>query len=177
MRLAARLLLPFLAALGVGAAHAPAATPQEGAAAPTSGAPADTARCAAAAHFLRDVQHMATELTPDTLDDWRTRRRLVGCRITAAGVTPLGTGAEAQQLFERLRAAGWTRTPEPRDAPNEASLRFRRDGSDCLFNVYDEARLFTEAEFRVIDAVAPRVGQRRYHVLVQCAEALPAAVR
>lgn len=138
---------------------------------------ADSAHCASALRFAREAQGMTAEVTLDTLDDWRTRQRLSGCRITAAGVTTRGIAEEAARFFERLRAAGWTRTPDPFDAPNEASLRFRKEGSDCLFNLYDGARLFTDEEFRVNDAVTPRAGEARYQLLVQCATALPAAPR
>jgi hypothetical protein len=141
------------------------------------GAAPDTAYCRDAAVFAREVQHLVAEVHPDTVDDWRTGRRLAGCRITAAGATSDAIAAEAARLFERLRASGWTRTPDPRDAPNESSLRFRRAGADCLFNVYAEARLFTEEEFRVNDAVTLRLGERRYQLLVQCIAALPAAPR
>lgn len=139
--------------------------------------PADTARCQAALRFVRDTQRMSAEVEVDTVDDWRTRQRLDGCRITAAGTTTLGVGAEAVRFFERLRTNGWTRTPDPRDAPNESSLRFRYAGTDCLFNVYEGARLFTEAEFRVNDAVSPRAGEARYQALVQCVPAMDAAPR
>ena len=75
-----------------------------------------------------------------------------------AGIEPQLPHPDATDVLseiERLRAAGWTRTPDPMDAPNEASLRFRRDGADCLFNVYEVPRLYTEAEFRVNEAVTP----------------------
>jgi len=137
----------------------------------------DSTRCLAALRFVRDTQRMSAEVEVDTVDDWRTRQRLEGCRITAAGTTALGVGAEAARFFERLRAHGWTRTPDSRDAPNESSLRFRYAGTDCLFNVYEGARLFTEAEFRVNDAVSPRAGEARYQALVQCLPAMDAAPR
>src|SRR6478672_8899326 len=81
----------------------------------------DSAHCTAAAAFLRGTQHMVAEVEPDTFDDWRTHKRVPGCRITAAGASDLTVRNEAVRLYERLRAAGWTRTPEPRDSPNEAS--------------------------------------------------------
>ncbi|HEX4932486.1 MAG TPA: hypothetical protein VFV33_04850 [Gemmatimonadaceae bacterium] len=144
---------------------------------PRTAAPGDTVRCVAAARFLRDTQRMVAVLEPDTLDDWRTKARLAGCRVTAAGATRLGVGREAARFYERLRADGWTRTPDPLDAPNEASLRFRRDGTDCLFNVYEVPRLFTDAEFAVNDAVPLADGEVRYQALVQCVPAMPAAER
>jgi hypothetical protein len=74
-----------------------------------------------------------------------------------------------------VRAAGWIRTPDPRDSPNEASLRFRHGRSDCLFNVNAQALLLTDAESRVLDAVIPKAGESRYHVFVMCMPAMPAA--
>lgn len=138
---------------------------------------ADTARCAQAGRFMRSLPAVVAILEPDSVDDWRTGRKLAGCRITAAGLTRIGPAGEAVRFYERVRQAGWVRTPDPRDAPNEASLRFRRDGSDCLFNVSAEGLLFTEAEARVIDRVVPGSGEQRYHVLVQCIPALPARPR
>jgi hypothetical protein len=134
-----------------------------------------TARCAGAAAFLREVQQMEVEVTPDSLADWRTGRRLPACHVTAAGGTALGVQREATRLYERLPGAGWTRTPDPRDAPREASLRFRKDGADCLFNVNREALLFTDAETAVLERLATAPGVARYHVFVMCVEALPAA--
>ncbi|MFN8666084.1 MAG: hypothetical protein U0164_02670 [Gemmatimonadaceae bacterium] len=140
-------------------------------------APGDTTRCVAAADFLRRTQQMIVVLEADTVDDWRTKERLPGCRATAAGSTRLGVAAEAVRFYERLRASGWARTPDPRDAPNEASLRFRHQVTDCLFNVYEVPRLFTDAEFAVNDSVRLAPGEARYQVLVQCVAALPAAPR
>lgn len=139
--------------------------------------PADTAWCASAASFLRDSQRMVVAVERDTIDDWRTAQRLAGCRITAAGASAVGVAREAAQLYERLRASQWTRSPNPMDAPNEASLRFRRDGADCLFNVYEVPRLYTDAEFRVNDAVVPKHGEVRYQVFVMCHRAMPATKR
>ncbi len=139
--------------------------------------PADTVWCASAAAFLRDTQRMAVAVERDTIDDWRTAQRLAGCRVTAAGASAVGVAREAARLYERLRASQWTRSPDPMDAPNEASLRFRRDGADCLFNVYEVPRLYTDAEFRVNDAVVPTVGEARYQVFVMCHRAMPAAKR
>lgn len=136
--------------------------------------PADTARCAAAAAFVRSEPRTVAVVERDTIDDWRTGHRLAGCRVTAAGITRLGLAGEAVRFFERLRAAGWTRTPEPRDSPNEASLRFRHGDVDCVFSVYGEARLGTDAEFTVTDAVTARAGEARYMMLVLCMPALPA---
>ncbi len=138
---------------------------------------ADSALCSAAARFLRSEQRMVAEIGPDTIDDWRTRKRLAGCRITAAGGTDVGVQREAVRLYERLRAAQWMRTPDPFDAPNEASLRFRREQSDCLFNVSVEAMLNTDAEARVNDALVLAPDAVRYQVFVFCLPALPASPR
>ena len=143
----------------------------------SSSGPPDFIDCAAAARFLRDDRRMVAVVEPDTIDDWRTRRRTPGCRVTAAGVTSIGVPREAVRFYERLREARWSRTPDPRDSPTEASLRFRWEKSDCLFNVNAQALMFTDAEFRVIDAVKVAPGETRYHVFVMCMPALPAAPR
>ena len=137
----------------------------------------DTVHCTAAANFLRDTQQMQALIDADTINDWRTRQKLSGCRITAAGGTTLSLRDEAIRLYDRLRAAGWTRTPDPRDAAGEASLRFRWERSDCLFNVNREALLFTDAEDRVNEALVLKPGETRYQVFVMCMPALPAVDR
>ena len=115
---------------------------------------------------------------PDTIDDWRTRTVVAGCRVTAAGATR-GTPTEvARGFFDVLAASGWSRTPDPFDAPDEASLRYRRSGADCLFSYYDQtSSLGTEAEFAVSDAVELRPGERLFHFLIRCTPAAPAAPR
>lgn len=133
--------------------------------------------CTDAGTFLRGDRNMATIVEADTLDDWRTRQRLVGCRITAAGGTVRGVQPEAVAFYERVRAVGWVRTPEPYDAPNEGSLRFRMGKADCLFNVYGDPMLMTEAEDRADEARPLGPGEKRYHVYVMCLPALPAAPR
>ena len=137
-------------------------------------APIDSTHCVAAARFLRDTQHMVTITETDTIDDWRTHQRLAGCRVTAAGGSDVGVPREATRLYERLRAAQWTRTPDPKDSPNEGSLRFRWQRSDCLFNVNAQALLNTDAEMRVNDRVHVAAGATRYQVFVMCTPALPA---
>ncbi|HXV87243.1 MAG TPA: hypothetical protein VD793_11110 [Gemmatimonadales bacterium] len=132
-------------------------------------------RCGPVERFLVEQAGMIARTTPDTLDDWRTRRRLPGCRITAAALTSRAARDEAALFYERLRAAGWSRTPDPRDAPNEASLRFRLGRTDCLFNFYPGGLLGTEAELEVNNAVVPSDGRQRYNVLVLCVAALDAA--
>lgn len=133
------------------------------------------ARCDGAVMFLRDVQRMEVEVTLDSLADWRTRRTLPACHVTAAGGTSGTVQSEATAFYERLPASGWSRTPDPRDSPREASLRFRKDGADCLFNINREALLFTDAETAVLERLKLAPGAVRYHVFVMCVEALPAA--
>ncbi len=134
--------------------------------------------CAEAERFVVDVIGMVAVTEPDTIDDWRTRAMVPGCRVTAAAMTRRSDVEAARDFYERLRSSGWVRTPEPRDAPNEASLRFRRDGADCLFNFYSsDTALNTEAELTVIEALERRPGQRLYNFLVMCTPAAPAAPR
>lgn len=140
-------------------------------------APVDSTHCVAAARFLRDDRRMVAEIESDTISDWRTGTRIAGCRITAAGATDIGVAKEAARLYDQMRAAGWTRTPDPRDAPNEASLRFRWQQSDCLFNVNADALLLTDAESRVNETLVVSPGQTRYQVFVMCLPAMPAKPR
>ena len=120
---------------------------------------------------------MIAEVEADTIDDWRTRKRVAGCRITAAGGTEIGVAKEAVRFYELLRAAKWVRTPEPRDSPNEGSLRFRWEQADCLFNINAEALLGTDAEQRVNDTLQVPPGQTRYQLFVMCMPAMPADPR
>jgi hypothetical protein len=133
--------------------------------------------CDGARAFLVDRLHMAAIVDPDTIDDWRTKRLTPGCRVTASGLTDIGIRAEAVRFYERVRANGWVRTPDPFDAPNEASLRFRRDGVDCLFNVYAGVLLNTEAELRVTGEGTAKAGETRYNVFTMCVPAAAAAPR
>ena len=134
----------------------------------------DTVHCLLAAQFLRDNRHMVAEVEPDTIDDWRTGKKTAGCRVTAAGGSVQSIQKEAVEFYERVRAAGWIRTPDPRDAPTEASLRFRREKSDCLFNVNGSALLNTNAEQHVNDALKLNAGQTSYQVFVMCVPAAAA---
>lgn len=134
--------------------------------------------CLEAERFVRDVVGMVAITEPDTIDDWRTRAMVPGCRVTASAATRRTDAVEAREFYERVRESGWVRTPDPRDAPNEASLRFRRDGADCLFNYYTlVSPLNTEAELNVTDAVHRELGERLYNILVMCTPAAPAAPR
>ncbi len=143
----------------------------------TIAAPSDSSDCLAAARFLRGEQQMVAVIDRDTIDDWRTQTKVVGCRITAAGATTLTMQQAAVRMYERVRAAGWTRTPDPRDAPTEASLRFRWEQSDCLFNFTPQALLGTRSEGRVNGALVLKDGESRYQVLVLCMPAMPAKPR
>lgn len=145
----------------------------------TTRAPAQQAKklCDGAREFLVDRLHMAAIVDPDTIDDWRTKRLTPGCRVTASGFTDIGIRREAVRFYERVREAGWVRTPEPLDAPNEASLRFRRAEVDCLFNVYEGILLNTESELRVTSEGTAKAGATRYNVFTMCVPARPAASR
>ena len=134
-------------------------------------------RCAQADEFLTEHVGMMTRIDPDTLDDWRTGKRLAACRITGAGARRVSLGTAARTFYEKIRAAGWMRTPNPRDAPNEASLRFRHGATDCLFNVYQGIMLGTDSEIAVTDAVAAEPGEELYHVVVLCIPAMEAKAR
>ena len=134
-------------------------------------------RCAPADRFLTEELAMVTRIDPDTLDDWRTGKRLAGCRITGSGTRRTTIAVAARVFYEKVRAAGWTRTPDPRDSPNEASLRFRLRETDCLFNVYQGILLGTDSEIEVTNAVETRPGDELYHVLVLCVPAMEARER
>jgi hypothetical protein len=134
--------------------------------------------CLDAERHLRDVIGMTVITETDTIDDWRTQAMVSGCRVTAAGATTESSAVVARQFYEILPESGWERTPDPRDAPNEASLRYRQHGADCLFNFYDSAiALNTDAEMTVSDAVFLQRGEHLYNFLVMCTPAAPAAPR
>ena len=88
-------------------------------------------RCALAERFLIEELAMVTRIDGDTLDDWRTRKRLAACRITGVGTRRTTIAVAARVFYEKVGAAGWARTPDPRDAPTEASLRFRLGETDA----------------------------------------------
>jgi hypothetical protein len=143
----------------------------------SAGAAQDLARCEPADRLLAYEFGMETRVDSDTLDDWRTGMRLEVCQITAAGARRTTLQTTAREFYEKVRAAGWTRTPDPRDAPNEASLRFRKDETDCLFNVYQGILLGTESEIAVSNALPRERGEDMYHVLVRCMPAMEARPR
>lgn len=128
--------------------------------------------CVGAERFLSDRLAMVTQTERDTLDDWRTGRRMEGCRVTAAGPRTGRLQQMAERVFASLRDEGWTRTPDPADAPNESSLRFRKDEVDCLFNVYQGILLGTPAEIAVTTEAAEKTGERVYNVVVICVPAV-----
>jgi hypothetical protein len=136
-----------------------------------------TRLCADAVRYLSEEVQLAVKAEPDTINDFRTGGKHAGCRVTAAGLTRVGLAVEAVRFYERIRQNGWARTPEPWDAPREASLRFRRNGSDCLFHLYEGALLLTEAERQVSAERVPAPGQSRYGVFVMCVPVLPAKSR
>ena len=136
----------------------------------------DIRRCEPLQRFLTEDFGMVAETERDTMDDWRTHKRLAGCRVTAAGGTQLGMSDTATLLYDQLLAAGWTRTPDPRDAPNESALRLRLDDTDCFFSPYSRNVVIgTAAEMRVNQALMISSDEARYNVLVQCVEAMEAA--
>lgn len=139
----------------------------------TVSARGDTSHCVAAAQFLRNTVHMQALVDRDTLDDWRTGKKTAGCRVTAAGATEIGVNKEAVRFYERVRAAGWVRTPDPIDMPNEGALRFRWERSDCLFHVNRDPLLNTMAEARVNNALKLGPGETSYQIFVVC---VPAAL-
>lgn len=134
-------------------------------------------RCGPATAFVTDRMEMVARVDADTLDDWRTGQRLAACRVTAAGTRrrTRSLAVAARVFYEALRADGWARTPDPADAPNESSMRFRRDATDCLFNVYQGILLGTPAEIEVTNEATRRAGEALYHVLAICVPAMPAA--
>ena len=137
-----------------------------------------TELCLEAERFVRDEMDMVALSEPDTIDDWRTREMVPGCRVTAAGATPLSGAEIVEEFYARVEEEGWTRTPDPRDAPHEASLRYRHSGADCLFNYYDNSTtLATEAELVVSEAVPRQPGESLYNFLVMCIPASQAAPR
>jgi hypothetical protein len=142
-----------------------------------SGTASQVTHCSDAARLLSGERKMVAITETDSMDDWRTGKWQRGCRVTAAGLTEATVAQEAVRFYEHVRRAGWTRTPDPRDSPGEASLRFRKSDNDCLFNVYENALLMTEAERKVSDAATPGSGQSRYYVFVFCMRAQPAAPR
>lgn len=118
---------------------------------------------------------MAVEAEPARINDARTGRTLPGCHVTAAGGTSSPTAQTADLLYDQMMAAGWTRTPDPRDVPSRHILRFRRDGVDCLFGVYTSIApdsIVTEAQRRVNRAFVPTGQDEIYNVIATCVPAL-----
>ena len=166
-RLPAVRLLPMMVVALIGCAAA--VTDEAGA--------QDVRRCEPVQKFLTETFAMVAETERDTVDDWRTHKMLPGCRVTAAGGTSLGMADTAELLYDQMMAAGWTRTPDPRDAPAESALRFRWQDTDCFFSVYTMATMTigTETERRVTTAFVPNPQDARYNAFVQCVPAMEAA--
>ena len=138
----------------------------------------DAELCEGAERFLVETMGMMALAEPDTIDDWRTRAMVPGCRVTAAFASAQPPADIVRDFYQVLGQSDWTRTPDPRDAPNEASMRYRRDEVDCLFNFYDNSMsLNTDAEMFVSDAVHKGPGEALYNFLVMCTPAAPAAPR
>lgn len=135
----------------------------------------DVQRCEPVRKFLTEEFGMVAEAGPDTIDDWRTHQIVPGCRVTAAGGSAFGMGEQARLLYVQLMAAGWKRTPEPRDAPGESALRLRLGETDCFFTPYSGIAIGTEAEYRVTQRYERRAEDAPFNVLVQCMKAMEAA--
>lgn len=135
----------------------------------------DVQRCGPVQRFLTEDFGMVAETEPDTIDDWRTHKILPGCSVTAAGGMALGMAAQSALLYDQLRAAGWVRTPEPRDAPAEAALRLRLADTDCFFTPYTGIAIGTAAERRVNEAAVIGSDEGRFDLFVQCVAAMEAA--
>jgi hypothetical protein len=160
--------------MGLSLALALALSACAGSSGPEAAGP-DLARCEQAHRYLTEQLGMVAETGPDTLDDWRTDRMQPACRVTAAGATPLAIRDVAEGLYAGLFATGWTRSPDPQDAPEESSLRLRQGESECLFSLYDNIVLGTPAELRVMNALVIPPGEKRYNVLAQCTPPLESA--
>ena len=135
----------------------------------------DLKRCEPVHSFLTQDFGMVAEISRDTIDDWRTHKILPGCRVTAAGGAAFGIGEQATLMYRQLMAAGWKRSPEPRDAPAESALRFRLADTDCFFSPYSGIAIGTEAERRVSQAFKRNSEDAPFNVLVQCVQAMDAA--
>ena len=140
-------------------------------------APEDLERCEPLQRVLTESSlEMTAEISPDSIDDWRTQLTLPACRVTAAGsLVTRAPGEENLIFYQTLLDAGWSRTPDPHDRPNEAALRLRFEETDCFFTPYFGIRLFTEAEFRVSKAYHAPEGATRFNYLAVCMQALPPA--
>ena len=145
---------------------------------PAPAAAQTPALCVGAERFLVETIGMVAVSEPDTIDDWRTQAMVPGCRVTAAAGSRQPDTEVVRAFYRVLDESDWVRTPDPRDAPAEASMRYRRDGADCLFNFYGRnMSLNTESELVVSDAVHLGPGERLYNFLVLCTPAAPAAPR
>ena len=150
---------------GCGGNPDPGARPETGA----------LAYCVRARDYLSERLGNPALAEPDSIDDWRTRQIYPGCRVYAAAATSVDMNLTAERFYEALLASGWVRTPDARDMPNEAAIRLRKDGMDCLYHVYNGPLLNTPLELRVSGAVRLNPGDRSYNIFVQCMPAMPAA--
>jgi hypothetical protein len=168
----------FLAVPARSALHAQGLPPDERPGPTRAAGPEDLKRCEPLHRVMSETLAMSAEISPDTIDDWRTHKVLPGCRVTAVGSIHREVPGEENEVFYRtLLGEGWTRTPDPWDRPNEAALYLRFQGADCFFTPYQGIRLATEAEFRVNNAFVTRPGEDRFSFMAQCVEAMPAAPR
>jgi hypothetical protein len=135
----------------------------------------DLDRCQHAERYLTEQFGMIAETGPDTLDDWRTDRLQPACRVTAAGSTALEMRDVAEGLYAGLFASGWTRSPDPQDAPEESSYRLRQADTECLFSFYSNIVIGTPEEIRVSSALVISPGETRFNVLAQCTPPLESA--
>lgn len=131
--------------------------------------------CVGASDYLSARLESAAVVDPDTIQDWRTGQTFHGCRVYAAAATSSSMNVTAQQFYEALLASGWSRTPDARDMPNEAAIRLRKDGMDCLYHVYNGPLLNTPSEQSVIQSVNLSAGDQLYNILAQCMPAMDAA--
>jgi hypothetical protein len=132
--------------------------------------------CLAAQSYLADSLNTLALVDPDTIQDWRTRQTVLGCRVYASQATRLNQNAAATEFYDRLLASGWTRTPNAMDMPNEAAIRVRQGNVDCLFHVYKPPLLNTATEIAVTDAIDLQPGESQYNLLAQCMPAREAVL-
>ena len=132
--------------------------------------------CEGARSYLADSLHTLALVDPDTIQDWRTRDTVLGCRVYASQATPLEQTPAARAFYDRLLASGWARTPDPLDMPNEAAIRVRQDNFDCLFHVYKAPLINSPSELEVTNSIKLQPGEGQFNVLAQCMPARPAVL-
>lgn len=132
--------------------------------------------CLGARSYLADSLRTLALVDPDTIQDWRTRQTVLGCRVYASQATRMEQTPAARAFYDRLLASGWTRTPDPLDMPNEAAIRVRQDNMDCLFHVYKAPLLNTPSEIAVTESITLQPGEGQFNLLAQCMPARPAVL-